>query len=168
MIDDVTDPVAFHLLPADGAVGTAGPGVEQPQKVVDLRQRTYGTAGVGRRRLLLDGDGRANTTDVVHLRLLHPHQELPGVTRQALDVAALPLGKKRVHGDARLAAAADAGDDHQLVLGDLEVDVLEVVGPRALDVDGGAEVGSGQGHASALFSRSKAAAGAGVHGRGQN
>jgi hypothetical protein len=64
---------------------------------------------------------------VVDVRLLHHVKELAGVGRQRLDVAALPLGVDRVEGEARLARAGQARDDHELVAGDVDVDVLEVV-----------------------------------------
>jgi hypothetical protein len=47
---------------------------------------------------LLDGDGRAEAADKVHLGLFHLAQELAGVGRQGLDVAALALGIDRVEG----------------------------------------------------------------------
>ena len=57
----------------------------------------------------------------------HLPEELPRVRRQALDVTAPTLGKDRVEGERTLAAAAHAGEHHQLVAGNGDVDVLEVV-----------------------------------------
>ena len=53
--------------------------------------------------------------------------ELAGVGRERLDVAALTLGVERVESQRRLAAARDAGDDHQLEARQRQVNVLEVV-----------------------------------------
>src|SRR5690606_15644143 len=55
--------------------------------------------------------------------------------RQRLDVAALALGVDRVEGEARLARAGQAGDDHQRVAREGDVEVLEVVLARAGDDD---------------------------------
>ena len=113
----------------------AHPGIEQAQVVVDLGHRGHGGAGVLAGGLLLDGNGRGQAVDAVHVRLLHLVQELPGIGAEALHVAALPLGIERVESQAGLAAAGKAGDHHQLVPGQDQVDVLEVVFPGPLDVD---------------------------------
>ena len=130
----------LNLLRLDGqargrAVGGARAGEEEAEVVVDLRHRADGRAGVLGRGLLLDGDGRGQATDVVHVRLLHHVEELAGVGRQRLDVAALALGVDRVEGEARLARPREPRDDHQLVAGDVHVDVLEVVLAGAADLD---------------------------------
>jgi hypothetical protein len=56
---------------------------------------------------------------------------------RGLDVAALPLGVEGVEGQRRLARAADAGEDDELVTGQVEVDVPEVVLAGAANGDGG-------------------------------
>jgi hypothetical protein len=55
--------------------------------------------------------------DEVDVRLVHLPEELPGVRRQRLDVAALALGEDRVEGQARLAGAGQPGEDDQGVAG---------------------------------------------------
>ncbi len=118
-------------LAAGGAVGLADPGVEEAQVVVDLRDRAHGGAGVAAGALLVDGDGRAQPLDLVHVRLLHQAQELAGVGGEGLHVAALALRVDGVEGQAALAAAAQPGDHHQLVPGNGQVDVFQVVFPGA-------------------------------------
>ena len=54
-------------------------------------------------------------------------EELAGVGRQRLDVAALALGVDRVERERRLPRAGEPGEDDQLVARQLEVDVAEVV-----------------------------------------
>src|SRR6185503_7400228 len=73
--------------------------------------------------------------DLVHVRFLHLPQELPGVGGERLDVPTLPLGVERVEGERRLPGSRDAGQDHQAVSGDVEVEVLEVVLARAAHAD---------------------------------
>ena len=62
-------------------------------------------------------------------------EELARVGRERLHVAALPFGKDRIEGQARLAGARETGNDHQLLARNVEVDVLEVVFARAADAD---------------------------------
>ena len=54
-------------------------------------------------------------------------EELAGVGRQRLDVAALALGVDGVEGERRLARARQPGEDDELVARQLEVDVAQVV-----------------------------------------
>jgi hypothetical protein len=85
-----------------GAEGPAGSGPEEPQIVLDLRGRPHrGAAGLGG-ILLLDGHGRGDPLHQVHVRLLHPLQELLGVGGQALHVPALTLGVDGVEGQRAL------------------------------------------------------------------
>ena len=81
------------------AIRRADARVQQAQVVVDLGDGADGGARVVAGGLLLDRDGRRQALDQVHIRLVHQLQELPGVGRQALDIAALALGVKRVEGE---------------------------------------------------------------------
>ena len=115
------------------AMGRADPGEEEAEKVVDLGDRTDGGAGVGRDRLLVDGDGRRDAFDGLDLGFLHLVDELAGVGREALDIAALALGEDRVEGEGRLPGAGRAGHHDQLVPGERDIDPLEIVLRRPLD-----------------------------------
>ena len=114
-------------LAAVGAVGLADAGVEQAQIVVDFGDGAHGGARVAPRPLLVDGDGRAEALDLVDVGLFHQAQELARIGGERLDITALAFGVDRVERQAALAAAAEAGDHHQLVARDLQVDVLQVV-----------------------------------------
>ena len=121
--------------PAVRAVRDADARVEQPQVVVDLGDRADGRARVARRRLLVDRDRRRQALDEVDVGLVHLAEELPGVRRQRLDVAALALGVDRVERQRRLARARQTGEHDQLVAREHEVDVAEVVLARPADDD---------------------------------
>ena len=69
--------------------------------------------------------------DEVDVGLVHLAEELAGVGRQRLDVAALALGEDRVERQARLAGPGQPGEDDQGVARQVERDVLEVVLARA-------------------------------------
>ena len=71
--------------------------------------------------------------DEVDVGLVHLAEELAGVRRQRLDVAALALGEDRVERERRLARAGEAGEHDQGVARQVERDVLEVVLPGASD-----------------------------------
>jgi hypothetical protein len=64
---------------------------------------------------------------MVDVRLLHHFEELPGIGRQAFDIAPLSLGIDRVEGERGFARAGQAGDDHQPVAWDIHVDILQIV-----------------------------------------
>ena len=133
LVDDL-----LHALPGDGppalrAVRVPDAGVEQAQVVVDLGDRAHGGPRVAGGRLLVDGDGRRETLDAVHVRLVHLAEELARVGGEALDVAALALGVDGVEGERRLARAGEAGDDDEAVARQPQGDVLEVVLAGAVD-----------------------------------
>ncbi len=74
----------------------ADAGVEDAQIVVDLGDGTDGRARIAAGGLLLDADGRRQTSQVIDVRLLQLTEKLPGIRRKRFDVAALPLGIERI------------------------------------------------------------------------
>ena len=126
-VGDALERLARDLLAAARAVRHADICEQQTQVVVDLGDRADRGSGVRSGRLLLDRDRRGQTLDEIDVRLLHLLEELPGVGRQRLDVAALALGVDRIERERRLAGARQAGDHHQPVPRDVDVDVFQVV-----------------------------------------
>ena len=118
---------------AGRAVGVADAGEEQPEVVVDLGDRADRRARVLGGGLLVDRDRGRESLDEVDVGLVHLAEELPGVRRQRLDVAALALGEDGVEGQARLAGPGQPGEDDEGVAGQVERDVLEVVLPGSPD-----------------------------------
>jgi hypothetical protein len=108
---------------------------ENAQVVVDLGDGADRRARILGGRLLLDRDGRRQALDRVDVRLLHLLEELPRVRRQRLDVAALSLGVDRVERQRRLPGAGQAGEHHQLVTRDLDVDAFQIVLAGSTDDD---------------------------------
>ena len=119
-----------------GAKRRAGSGIQQAQVVVNLRHRAHGGARVVAGGFLLDGNRRRQALDHVHIGLVHQLQKLPRIGGQALNIAALAFSVQRVKRQAGLARAAQAGDDHQLVARNVEVNVFEVVRACAANADG--------------------------------
>ncbi len=134
-VDHLRDGLALDRQARGGRVGDADPREQQAHIVVDLGHRAHGRPGVARGGLLLDRDGRREALDGIDVRLLHQLQELPGVGRQALDIAALPLGIDRVEGEGRFARARQPRQHDQAVAGHVDIDVLEVVLARAANPD---------------------------------
>ena len=135
LVHNLVDGLLLDLPAADGAVGNADAGIEQPQVVVDLRHRAHGGAGVFGGGLLVDGDGGGKAVDHVHVGLFHLAQKHPGIGGKALHIAPLALGVDGVKGQGGLPRAGKAGEHHQLVPGDGHVDVFQVVLPGAVHYD---------------------------------
>src|SRR5262249_13107534 len=81
--------------------------------------------------LLLDGNRRRQAVDQIDVRLLHLLEELSGVGGERLDIASLPFRVNRVEGQRRLSRSGQARDHHQLLPGDVDVDVFQIVNARA-------------------------------------
>ncbi len=110
--------------------------VEQAQVVVHLGNRAHGGARVVRGGLLFDRNRRRQTFDVVHVRLFHHRQKLPGVSRERFDIPALAFRVDGVERQRRFAGAGQAGDHDQPVAGQVKVDVFQVMRARAAYADG--------------------------------
>ena len=128
MFDD-----AAAMEAGDGAAA----GVEEAEVVVDFGGGGYGGAGVAGLFLLLDGDGGGEAVHVIDVGFFDALEELAGVGGEGFDVAALAFGVDGVEGERGFAGAGDAADDGEGVVGDVDVDALEVVGAGSADCDAG-------------------------------
>ena len=95
--------------------------------VADLGHRADGRARGADGVALAQCDRRRDAVDAIDLRLVHPIKKLADIRRECLDVAALALGKKCVEGKRTFAGTAQAGEHDQFALGQVEVEILEVV-----------------------------------------
>ena len=114
-------------------VGLADAGVEEFQVFVDLGAGAHGGARVVRVHLLFDGDGGREACDALHIGLIESAHELPCIGTQALHITTLPFGIQGVERQGRLTRSRQAGDDHQLVLRNLQTDAFQVVDLRIAD-----------------------------------
>src|SRR5262245_64750722 len=110
-------------------------GIQEPQIVDRFGCSTDGGAAGARDITAGYRDRSREAVDAVGLRLVEPFEKLPRVKRKALDVSPLTFGVERIEGETCLAATADTANDHQLVLRNIEVDVLEVVDGHASQFD---------------------------------
>jgi len=129
-VDDLLRRLAHQPFAGLRAVRHADPGEQKTQIVVDLGDGADGRAGVAPRAFLVDRDGRAEPLDLIDVRFFHQTQELAGIGGERFDITALPFGVDCVEGQAAFAAAAEPGDDDQLVARDLQVNIFEVVFSR--------------------------------------
>ncbi len=141
-VDHLGHGLALDRQAGGGRIGHADARPQKPHVVVDLGDGADRGARIARGGLLLDGDGRRQPVDLVDIGLLHHLQELPRIGGQALDVAALALGIDGVEGERGFARAGQAGQHHELVARQIEIDVLEIVLARAADGDDAAVGGA--------------------------
>ena len=84
---------------------------------MNLRHRAHGGAGIFGGGLLVDGDGGGKAVDVVHVRLVHLPQKLPGIGGQGFHISPLSLGVDGVKGQRGFSRTGKPGEDHQTVPG---------------------------------------------------
>ena len=123
-VDHLVDGLLRDGLAALGAMRPPRPREEQAQVVVNLRYRTDRRARIVARRLLVDGDGRRQAINAVHIRLVHLPEELPRVGRQRLHIAPLPLRVDRIERERGFPRAGKPRDDDELVARDFHIDIL--------------------------------------------
>ncbi len=90
---------------------------------------------------LLDGDCRGKSGDPVHIRTLQDGHVLADIRGQALQVPALAFCEQDVKGQRGLPRPGYAGHDDQLIAGNGDRDVLQVMLPGAADDNGAAPCG---------------------------
>ena len=95
--------VAPHRLVALRAVGNGDFGEQQLEVIVQLGHGADARARSLDRVSLTDGDSGQDALDRVDVRFVHAIEKLPGVRREALHVAPLPLRIEHVKCEARLA-----------------------------------------------------------------
>ena len=133
LINDLIHGLLFDLLAAHRAVGGSHTGPKQAQIVVDLRDSTHRGARILAGGLLVDGNGGRKAVNIVHIGLLHLSQEHTGVGAEGLHIPPLAFRINGVKGQRGLARSGQAGKHHQLVSGDLHINILQIVGARAFD-----------------------------------
>src|SRR5690606_8869656 len=124
-----------HLLAAEVGVRFPCAGKKQSHEVIDFRYGADSRARVSGGRLLFDRNDRAKAIDLIDIRSLKVSQKAAGVRGKAFHIPPLPFGVNGIKRQRGLAASADAGNDHQFVAGEGDVDVFEVMFPGADDLN---------------------------------
>src|SRR4051794_40594738 len=100
------------------AMRGADAGVQQTQIVVNFSLGGDRRSRVAADGFLFNGYGWRQSLNVLNMRLLHLIKELAGISRETLDIAALPFGINSVEGKRRLSRPAQTGDHHKLIARD--------------------------------------------------
>jgi hypothetical protein len=106
------------------------PGIKKFDVVRNFGHGAHGRTGSSDRVLAVNGNGRRDPIDPVHLGTIHAIHKLPCIRRKGFDVTALALGIERIESQRRLAGSADTGHHRDLIQRNLKVEVFEIVLPR--------------------------------------
>ena len=110
-------------------------GEKQADELVNLRDGGDGAFASAPRDALLDADRRRQPVDGVDIRPRHLLHKLPGIGVEGIEKTALALGEKYIERQRTFAGTTHPGDHNQLVTGDADGDVAEVVFAGSLDTD---------------------------------
>ena len=136
LVHHLADGLGGQGLIVVGAARLPHPGEEQTQIVIDFGNGAHGGARVVGSGFLFNGDGGREALDMVHIRLFHHGQELPGVGGEGLHVAALSFRIEGIEGQGRFAGPGQARDHGEFVPWNVQIDVTQIVGPGTPDGDG--------------------------------
>src|SRR5882757_5555203 len=103
--------------------------------MVNLGNRRDGRFASATSHTLLDGDSWRQAADQINIWFFELFHELPRVWRHAVEKPALSLGEQDVERHRRFAGAAQAGDHHELLPWDFQIDVLKVVLARSVNMN---------------------------------
>ena len=110
-------------------------GEHQADAVQQLRPRAEGGTDAGDARPLMQGQGRRDVKDLVHVRLCRLRHPPPRVGGQGVQIAPGALRVQDSEGQRGLAGPRHPGYSYDFIQRNIHVDVLQVVHPRAADLD---------------------------------
>ena len=134
-IYDLTQRLVRNRLAAHRTVRFSNRGEQEPHVVVDLGDGPNRRTRAAARGLLGDTDGRRKAFDTVDVGLLHLLEELARIGGERLDVTALTLRIDGVEGETGFPRPGQAGNYRELVAGDLQSDVFQIMLARAAHRD---------------------------------
>ena len=134
-VDNLLLGILDHLLARSVGVGLTGTGKEQAQVVVHLGDGAHGGAGILIGGLLLYGDHGREASDLVYIGTLHATEEVAGIGREGLYIAALPLGKEGIECQGGFTATAQTGNHRERTVRDGGIDILQVMLAGSVDFD---------------------------------
>ena len=129
-IDHLGHSLALNREARRWRIGNTDTRPEQAHIVVDFGDSADRRTRIARGRFLLDGDSGREPVDLIDIGLLHHLQKLPRICRKAFHIAPLAFGIDRIEGKRRLAGTRQACNHDELVSGQIDRDVLEVVFAR--------------------------------------
>jgi len=127
LIDNLLRRLATQRLASQRIVWLTHSGKKDPEIIVNFgRGRDCGSR-VGAGAALFDGDRRREPLDKINIRLFHLVEELPRISGETFDIAALPLGIKSIERQRGLPRATQARNDNELLPWNLHMKVLQIV-----------------------------------------
>ena len=96
LVQHLVDGLLIDRLATFRAVGMPHPGKQQTEIIVNFRHCPHRRTGIAAGGLLVNGNRRGKPLYIVHIRLVHLPQELPGIGGQGLHIPPLPLGINRI------------------------------------------------------------------------
>ncbi len=113
-----------HGLPCRIGTGTR---VQHPQQAGQGGDAADAGAHAGGAALLLQGYGRRQAFDGIHIRHADLVDQPAGIGRQGFQVTPLRLGVERAEGQRGFPRTGNAGEHHQRIAWNVDIHVLEVV-----------------------------------------
>ena len=135
LIGDLVGRLTLDDTPALGTVRRAHASEQQAQVVINLSYGTNRRPGILGRRLLIDRHGRRQAVNRIQIRLIHLAQKLARIAGKALDIATLALGIDGIERQRTLTRTGKAGNDHELVARNRDIDIAQVVLTRTANND---------------------------------
>ena len=127
LADNLINGLLTDLLAAVRTVRRAHSRPEQTEIIIDLRHGSDRRAGILTGGLLINGNCRRQTFDVVHIRLVHLPQKLTGIGGQRLHIAALSLRINGIKCERGFSASGQTGQDNQLIARNPHLNILQIV-----------------------------------------
>ncbi len=131
-IHNIFHAVLSHLYAANRRNRMPDTGKKKPEVIIYFSRRANGGTRIAGVYFLLYRYGRRQSLYPVAFGLVETAEKLTCICRQALYISPLPLGIERVECQRRLAGAGQTGDDDETVAGQFNIDIFQVVDPRAL------------------------------------
>jgi len=128
--------VFLHQLAGNRGISPACAGKQQAEIIIDLGHTAHRGPGSAGDHLLLDGDGRTKTFNIVYIRFVHTSHELPGIGAKTFRITPLPFREQSIDSKGGFPRPGHTRDDHELSPGDGNVDIFKIVDPGSFNKDG--------------------------------
>ena len=125
--DDLFLGIFHHFLSRKIRISNSCTGIEQTEIIVYLCRSPHGRAGILVCRFLFDGNYRAESCNLIHIRPLQPSQEITGVCGKGLNVSPLPFGEDGIECQGRFTASAQSGYHRQAVPWNFNIYIFQVM-----------------------------------------
>src|ERR1700754_599135 len=120
----VRDIVLFYDTSRNRRDGLPHPGKKETQVVIDLRHAAYCGAGSAGDDLLLDGNCRTESFNIVYIGFVHTGHELASIGAETFRVTPLTFGKEGIDRQGRFTRARYPSDHYQLIAGNGNINIF--------------------------------------------